>query len=163
MRNVPPCLGCCAPLRAVQSPTPTSRDHHTRPRVRICLSFSVDDVHGLCPGRAAAGSRGLEPEVLIGWEGIQGDGVDGMLGDPRSDPMQGPKVQERRKHHPLHRELLDAMQQGLPGGPVALARLLLKQRIDRLCRKFCSGGREGAVAPHCEGIKQPGSRTIRPQ
>ena len=33
----------------------------------------------------------------------------------------------------------------------------------RLCRKFCSGGREGAVAPHCEGIKQPGSRTIRPQ
>jgi hypothetical protein len=32
-----------------------------------------------------------------------------------------------------------------------------------LCRKFCSGSREGAVAPLCRGIKRPGSRTIRPQ
>jgi len=33
----------------------------------------------------------------------------------------------------------------------------------RLCRKFCSGGREEAVAPVCVGIKRPGSRTVRPQ
>jgi len=33
----------------------------------------------------------------------------------------------------------------------------------RLCRKFCSGGHEGAVAPVWVGIKQPGSRTVRPQ
>ncbi len=31
------------------------------------------------------------------------------------------------------------------------------------CRKFCSGGREGAVAPVCGGIRRPGSRTVRPQ
>jgi putative transposase len=33
----------------------------------------------------------------------------------------------------------------------------------RLCRKFCSGGHEGAVGPVCVRIKQPGSRTVRPQ
>ena len=32
-----------------------------------------------------------------------------------------------------------------------------------LCRKLCSGGREGAVAPVCGGIKRLGSRTVRPQ
>ena len=32
-----------------------------------------------------------------------------------------------------------------------------------LCRKFCSGGREEAVAPVCGGIKRPRSRTVRPQ
>jgi putative transposase len=32
----------------------------------------------------------------------------------------------------------------------------------RLCRKFCSGGYEGAVAPVCVGIKQRGSRTVWP-
>jgi hypothetical protein len=32
-----------------------------------------------------------------------------------------------------------------------------------LCRKFCSGGHEGAVGPVCVRIKQPGSRTVRPQ
>ena len=32
-----------------------------------------------------------------------------------------------------------------------------------LCRKFCSGGHEGAVAPVCVGIKQRGRRTVRPQ
>jgi SAM-dependent methyltransferase len=33
----------------------------------------------------------------------------------------------------------------------------------RLCRKFCVGGREGAVAPVGGEIKRPGSRTVRPQ
>jgi integrase len=32
-----------------------------------------------------------------------------------------------------------------------------------LCRKFCSGGREGVVAPVGGEIRRPGSRTVRPQ
>ena len=32
-----------------------------------------------------------------------------------------------------------------------------------LCRKFCSGSHEGAVAPVCRGITRPGNRTVRPQ
>ena len=39
----------------------------------------------------------------------------------------------------------------------------LVEEIIRLCRKFCSGGHEGAVAPVCVGIKQRGHRTVRPQ
>ncbi len=35
--------------------------------------------------------------------------------------------------------------------------------VQRLCRKFCSGGREGAVAPVGGEIRRPGSRTVRPQ
>src|SRR5215475_5359233 len=34
---------------------------------------------------------------------------------------------------------------------------------DGFVANFAQGGREGAVAPLCEGIKRPGSRTIRPQ
>jgi hypothetical protein len=37
------------------------------------------------------------------------------------------------------------------------------RRFARLCRKFCSGGYEGAVAPVYGGIKQRGSRTVWPQ
>jgi len=33
----------------------------------------------------------------------------------------------------------------------------------RLCRKFCLGGRAGAVTAVCGRIRRPGSRTIRPQ
>ena len=32
-----------------------------------------------------------------------------------------------------------------------------------LCRKFCSGGREGVVGPVGGEIRRPGSRTVRPQ
>src|SRR5262245_6575311 len=31
------------------------------------------------------------------------------------------------------------------------------------CRNFCSGGHEGAVTLSVEGIRRPGSRTLRPQ
>jgi len=34
---------------------------------------------------------------------------------------------------------------------------------ERLCRKFGLGGYEGAVAPVCLGVRQPGSRTMQPQ
>src|SRR5215475_10774029 len=82
------------------------------------------------PPHAATSSWSLEPDVLIGREGVHRNGVDGMVRDPRPYAMQGPKVEDRRKHHALHRELLYAVQQVLPLGPVALRRLLLKQRID---------------------------------
>src|SRR4029453_4464312 len=41
--------------------------------------------------------------------------------------------------------------------------LLQELRERRLCRKLCSGDREGAVAPVCGEITRPGSRTVRPQ
>ena len=37
------------------------------------------------------------------------------------------------------------------------------ERLDGLCRNFCSGRHEGAVAPVRMGIKRPESRTVRPQ
>ena len=61
---------------------------------------------------------------------MQRDGVDRVLRDAGSHPMQRPKLYDRRKHHSLHRELLNALQQGLSCGPIPLHRLLLKQRID---------------------------------
>jgi hypothetical protein len=33
----------------------------------------------------------------------------------------------------------------------------------RFCRKFCSGGAEGAATPVREGIMRPGRRTVRPR
>ena len=43
--------------------------------------------------------------------------------------------------------------------------VLLLERVGKrgLCRKFCVGGREEAVAPVCGGITRPGTRTVRPQ
>ena len=43
------------------------------------------------------------------------------------------------------------------------SRRLPDLKIPRLRRKFCSRVYEGAVAPVCMGIKQRGSRTVRPQ
>src|SRR5690242_12473471 len=51
----------------------------------------------------------LESHVLRHWEGVQGDCVHGMLGHPGAHTHQGPQIDDRRKHHPLCRELLDAM------------------------------------------------------
>ena len=45
----------------------------------------------------------------------------------------------------------------------ALEALAARLHALRLCRKFCSGGREGAVAPVGGEIRRPGSRTVRPQ
>src|SRR5262249_6640849 len=79
---------------------------------------------------SCAASGGLELQVLIDRERVQGDRVDRMLRDSRSNPVQRPKIEERGKHYPLHRELRNLVQQGPPPSPVALPRLLLKQRID---------------------------------
>jgi len=53
-----------------------------------------------------------------------------MLGHSGAHPHQGPQVDDRRKHHPLRRELLDVMQHGFPFAMVTLPCLLLVQRID---------------------------------
>jgi hypothetical protein len=43
--------------------------------------------------------------------------------------------------------------------PAAAAR---EEQLVQLCRNFCGGGRDGAVAPRGRRIRPPGSRTIRP-
>jgi transposase len=48
----------------------------------------------------------------------------------------------------------------------SVAHLSDEKKLDvhiRLCRKFCLGGREGAVAPVWMGIRRPGRRTVQPQ
>ena len=59
-------------------------------------------------------------------------------------------------------------ERGVPVDHATIQRWVVKyspllEEAFRLCRKFCSGGREGAVAPVCGGIKRPGSRTVRLQ
>jgi hypothetical protein len=59
-----------------------------------------------------------------------------------------------------------------PPTPIDFARAVVQEnrfreiecfQFIRLCRKFCSGGREGVVAPVGGEIRRPGSRTVRPQ
>ena len=45
----------------------------------------------------------------------------------------------------------------------ALRRLLADRLDEGFCRKFCSGGHEGAVAPVCGGLRRPARRSVRPQ
>jgi transposase-like protein len=47
--------------------------------------------------------------------------------------------------------------------PVWISWRMDETYIKGLCRKFCSGSHEGAVAPVWVGITRPESRTIRPQ
>src|SRR3989441_12117092 len=72
----------------------------------------------------------LEPHVLIGGERAHGDRGDRVLGQARPHPHQRAQVHDRREHHAVDRELLDAVQQGLALGDVALPRLLLEQLVD---------------------------------
>jgi hypothetical protein len=48
------------------------------------------------------------------------------------------------------------------GAHLEYGRPRARDRI-RLCRKFCSGGHEEAVAPICVELKRPGSRIVQPQ
>src|SRR5215831_19965638 len=54
--------------------------------------------------RVTAFSWGLEPDVFIGGKGMHRDSVDSMICHPGPYPVQGSKVEDRRKHHALHRE-----------------------------------------------------------
>jgi len=60
---------------------------------------------------------------------------------------------------------LDEFQQLVPPFEAAFQGRMAAWRMDgkRFCRKFCSGGPEGAVAPVCGGMKRRGRRTVRPQ
>src|SRR5262249_56412453 len=71
----------------------------------------------------------LERHVLIGGPDRQWNKVDRVIGDPRSDPDQHSRAPDRREHHAIKRELLDAVEQGLPLRGVPLPRLLLEQVI----------------------------------
>ena len=68
----------------------------------------------------------FESDVLQGWKGVHGNGVDGMLRHPWPNAYQRPKVHDWYIHHPLHRQLLNAVQDGFTLGPVAFYRLLLE-------------------------------------
>ena len=81
-------------------------------------------------------------------------------------PSLSPVTLEHFRHHlAKHGQLLHsggALSGRWLGAQLFFA-FLQAQQIIGLCRKFCLGGREGVVAPVYEGIKQPGSRTVRPQ
>src|SRR5262245_45042671 len=62
----------------------------------------------------SGGFSGLLAAGPLARGGVQGDRVHGRLGHPGAYPYQKPQVNNRRKHHPLRRELLDVMQQGFP-------------------------------------------------
>jgi hypothetical protein len=77
-------------------------------------------------------------------------------------------LHKQRRRHPaqLHRtrrteHLVPPVKNPGPIDPTG--HMGLEPRRARLCRKFCSGGREGVVAPVGGEIRRPGSRTVRPQ
>ena len=55
---------------------------------------------------------GFEPHHLGCRERGQGQHIQSVRSDPEPDPDEESQIDERRKHHPLHRELLDARQEG---------------------------------------------------
>src|SRR6476646_4284836 len=69
-------------------------------------------------------------QVLVGREWRQVNIADRVLDDARADPHQGAKIIDRREHHPVDRHLLDLEQHGFALLGVALARLLLVQRVE---------------------------------
>src|SRR5438132_12138770 len=84
-------------------------------------------------GQACTGSamrRLLEPYLLQRWERMHRQGVDRVLGYPRSHAYKRPKVHDRGIHDALHRELLNAMQEGFAFGFVALDGLLLEEFVN---------------------------------
>ena len=61
---------------------------------------------------------------------MQGDRVERVLSDPRSQTDQGTEVYERREHNPFYSQELDTMQERFSLRPIALDSLLLAQRIN---------------------------------
>ena len=57
-------------------------------------------------------------------------GVDRVLGDPRSHADERPEVHDRGIHDALHREVLNAMQEGFAFGFIALDSLLLEEFVN---------------------------------
>ena len=69
-------------------------------------------------------------------------------------------------HRGAYRHVPVVDEQRRPIAPVSM-QVILDELVaalpQGLCRKFCSGGHEGAVALVCGGITRPGRRTVRPQ
>ena len=72
----------------------------------------------------------LEPDVLEGRAGVQGDRVDRVLSHPRPHPYEAPQVIHRGKHDALDGELLNVVQDRFSLSAVALPPLLLEEFID---------------------------------
>ena len=109
--------------------------------------------------------RGDIPHEVIGALAVRDPWK--LRGDPAHErvllvrhPAPHRFAQPRGPHARLDQSLLDLSrrtgQQGL-GTPDPCARQF------GLCRKFCSGGRAGGVAPVGGEIRRPGRRTVRPQ
>jgi CBS domain-containing protein len=69
-------------------------------------------------------------------------------------------------HRGAYRHVPVVDEQRRPIAPVSM-QVILDELVaalpQGLCRKFCSGRHEGAVALVCGGITRPGRRTVRPQ
>src|SRR4029434_5424351 len=74
--------------------------------------------------------RSLESYLLQRWERMHWQGVDRVLGDPRSHAHERPEIHDWGIHDTLHRELLNAMQEGFAFGFVALDSLLLEEFVN---------------------------------
>src|SRR5712692_11270789 len=72
----------------------------------------------------------VEPHVLVGGPDRQRHQVDRMIGYPGPHPNQHPRAPDRREHHAVDRQLLDAVEQGFTLRGVPLAGLLLEQFVD---------------------------------
>ena len=72
----------------------------------------------------------LEPYLLQRWEWMDRQGVDRVLGDPRSHAYKRPEVHDWGIHGALHGELLNAMQEGFAFGFIALDSLLLEKLVN---------------------------------
>src|SRR5215468_965329 len=72
----------------------------------------------------------LQLHILVGGEGVHGYRVDVVLGHPWAYPDEDTQVHDRREHHAVDGELLDLVQDDLPLGGIALARLLHEHLVD---------------------------------
>src|SRR5262245_40547109 len=72
----------------------------------------------------------LEPNLFVGRKGYQMHRIEHVLGNARPYAAQGAVVHDRREHHAIDRELLDAMEQRFALARVALARLLVEQIVE---------------------------------
>src|SRR5712692_9494135 len=86
-----------------------------------------------------------------GGERVAGDEADARLFHARADPAEAGDQPDRREHHLVVDELLDAVQGGLAAFDVEVARLLAEEAVD----VAVASGRVGAAAGH-EGLDPRG-------
>src|SRR5712691_2472686 len=80
--------------------------------------------------RALPVRRSLQPDLLQRWERVDRQIVDGVYCHPRSYAHERTEVKDWGIHHALHREVLNAMQEGFAFGFVTFAGLLLEEGVN---------------------------------